>query len=398
MRIDRFIATPNASPAGRWRHPIWALGFRPFFLLAALLAALWLPLWLHVFFSNGRMALGIEPVAWHAHEMAFGFAGAVLAGFLLTAVRNWTQRSTPTGGGLAALALLWLLGRLAMLFGGVLPSALVGAIDIAFLPAVALAVGVPIVRSRNRRNYAVPLLLLALTGVNVAFHAGGNGLSRNALIVAVEILAVFLVFVGGRVIPFFTRNALPGVRVTSWAWLDWTALGTTLAVPVAQLLGQGLATDVLALAAAAANLARLIGWNPIATRGKPILWVLHVGYAWLVVGFAMLGLGRWIPAIGGSAPLHALTVGALGTLILGMMARVGLGHTGRPLVVARAVTVAFVMLTAAALVRVVGPLVLPELTTVALITSGTLWALAFLVYGVVYWPILSRPRVDGAPG
>ncbi len=398
MRIDRYIAPPSAPPRGPWRQPLWALGFRPFFLVAALLAALWLPLWLHVFFSHGRMALGVEPLAWHAHEMAFGFAGAVLAGFLLTAVRNWTKLSTPAGGWLAALTLLWFLGRVAMLVGGALPTLLVASIDSAFLPAVALAVGLPIVRSRNRRNYAVPLLLLALSAVNVAFHAGESGLSRSALIVAIEILAVFLVFVGGRVIPFFTRNALPGVRVTSRAWLDWTALGTTLAVPVAQLLALGLATDVLALAAAAANLARLVGWNPVATRGKPILWVLHVGYAWLVVGFAMLGLGRWVPALGGSAPLHALTVGALGTLILGMIARVGLGHTGRPLVVARAITVAFVMLTAAALVRVVLPLVLPELTTVALITSGSLWALAFLIYVIVYWPILSRPRVDGAPG
>lgn len=398
MRIDRFIATPGEPAAGRFQQPIWALGFRPFFLLAALMAAVWLPLWLHVFLSQSRLALAVEPLAWHAHEMAFGFAGAVLAGFLLTAVRNWTRLTTPTRGPLAALALLWCLGRVAMLAGRALPSPLVAIIDIAFLPALALAVGLPIARARNRRNYAVPLLLLALTGINTAFHAGESGLSRNALIAAVEVLAVFLVFVGGRVIPFFTRNALPDVRVVSRAWLDWTALGTTLAVPVAQLASLGLATDVLALLAAAANLLRLLGWKPLSTRGKPILWVLHVGYAWLAIGFAMLGLGRWIPAIGGSAPLHALTVGALGTLILGMIARVGLGHTGRPLVVSRAMTVAFVMLTLAALLRVIVPLAVPDATTPALIASGALWALAFLLYLIVYWPILSRPRVDGAPG
>ncbi len=398
MRIERYMTPAEDAPRGIFAHPVLALGFRPFFLLAGLLAAVWLPLWLHVLFSGTTLPLAVDPTAWHAHEMIFGFAVAVIAGFLLTAVKNWTKQPTPSGASLAALVLLFVAGRVAMLIGGDWPAGLVAAIDVAFLPAVALAIARPIWRSRNKRNYGIPLLLLVLGLINLAFHAGGGALPRAALTAGVDVLVVFLVLVGGRVIPFFTRNAVKEANVVSRPWLDWSAFGLTLALVPVHLFGLHAIAAPLALAAAVANLARLAGWNPTATLTRPILWVLHLGYLWIGLGLLMLGLSPWVPALGGTAPLHALTVGALGTLILGMMSRVSLGHTGRPLVVSRVTVAGYVLLTAAALARVVIPLASPAHYPQALMASGTLWAAAFALFVGVYWRILTTPRPDGAPG
>jgi len=398
MRIERFLAPPGAEPGGFFARPALALGFRPFFLLAGAFAALWLPLWLLLWFGGLTLPHAGHGMGWHGHEMIFGFAVAVIAGFLLTAVRTWTRQPTPSGGSLAALAALWLLGRLAMLFGGALPSALVVAVDVAFLPAVAVAVAIPIVRARNRRNYAIPLLLLLFTSLNVAFHLGDAAVSRAASFAAVDLLVVFLVFIGGRVIPFFTRNALPDAGVVSRRWLDWTALVTVLAlIPLRFFPTLHTVTAVVALVAGAANLARLAGWGGWATRGRPILWVLHLGYLWVAVGLLFSGAGPWIPALGDVA-LHALTVGALGTLIIGMISRVSLGHTGRPLLVGRATVAAYVLVLVAALARVALPLVSLELYAASLIISGSAWSLAFALFTVSYWSILTTPRPDGAPG
>ncbi|MCA9513429.1 MAG: NnrS family protein [Myxococcales bacterium] len=396
MQIDRYIAPPGARAPGLFERPVWGLGFRPFFLLAGAFAALWLVLWLLALFV-ARLPLAASGADWHAHEMVFGFGVAVLAGFLLTAARNWTKQRTPTGGRLAGLALLWLLGRLVMLVGARLPGWLVATVDVAFLPVFALFLALPLWRAGSRRNYPFVALLLALGGVNVLFHLEPL-LRLWTMTVAVEVMVVFLVVMGGRVIPFFTRNALPGARVRSWPWLDALAIASSVAYPLVQLGGLGRASDLVALLAAASNLARLAGWDSLRTRRAPILWVLHLGYLWIGVGYLLLGLGRWVPALYGSAPLHALTVGALGTLTLGMMARVSLGHTGRPLTLPRSMSVAFGLVTVGALARVVLPLASPHLLTGALVVSGIAWSCAFALFVAVYWPILTRPRVDGAPG
>lgn len=397
MRIERYLTPPDAAPRGPFAHPVLGLGFRPFFLLAALLAAAWLPLWLAIWLGGADLPLAYDGMAWHAHEMIFGFAVAVLAGFLLTAVRNWTKQPTPSGASLASLVALWLAGRLALLLGASLPHALVVAVDVAFLPAVAVALALPILRARNRRNYAIPLLLLALAALNLLFHLGDAALSRAATLAGVDLLVVFLVFVGGRVIPFFTRNALPAARVTTRRWLDWTATLSTAALVPLHLTDLLVPTAVVALLAGAANLARLAGWGSLATRRSPILWVLHVGYLWIGLGLVFTGLGLWVPELGGVA-LHALTVGALGTLVLGMISRVSLGHTGRPLVVSRAVVAAFALVTLAALARVGLPLLAPGLYSASLVVSASAWVLAYAIFFAVYWPILTTPRPDGAPG
>lgn len=397
MRIDRFIEPPGTAASGLFARPLWALGFRPFFLVAGVFAALWLVLWLLALFVPMQPPLAAQGADWHAHEMIFGFAVAVLAGFLLTAARNWTRQPTPTNARLAGLVLLWLVGRVVMLLGARLPSALVAAIDIAFLPVLAWVLALRLWRTQSRRNYPFVALLLALAGVDLLFHLAPL-LRLQTMTLAVEVMVVFLVVMGGRVIPSFTRNALPEARVTSRAWLDALAVASSVAYPIAQLAGLGLASDLLALLAGTSNLARLAGWGSLATRRAPILWVLHLGYLWIGIGYLMMGLARWLPGLAGSAPLHALTVGALGTLTLGMMARVSLGHTGRPLVLPRSMSVAFALLTVAALARVVLPLVSPDLMTAGLMVSGIAWSCAFAVFVAVYWPILTRPRSDGAPG
>lgn len=397
MRIDRYIAPAGAAPTGLFGQPVWALGFRPFFLMAGALAALWIVLWLLALFVPLRPPLAANGAEWHAHEMIFGFGVAVLAGFLLTAAKNWTRQPTPKGAPLVGLVLLWLLGRVVMVFGAQLPSALVAVVDITFLPVLAVVLALPLWRARSHRNYPFVALLLALSGVNLLFHLAPL-LRLTTTTIAVEVMVVFLVVMGGRVIPAFTRNALPRARVTSRRWLDALAIAACVAYPIARLADLGLASDVIGLMAGAFNLARLAGWDSWATRRSPILWVLHLGYLWIGVGYLMLGLVRWLPGLAGSAPLHALTVGALGSLTLGMMSRVGLGHTGRPLVLARSMSLAFVLLTVAALTRVVLPLVSPDLMTSALVVSGAAWSCAFAVFVVVYWPILTQPRVDAAPG
>jgi len=398
MRIDRYLA-PTTQPArGPASHPTLALAFRPFFLLAGLMGALWLPLWLVVHLAGVRLPLAAEPVMWHAHELVFGLAGAVLAGFLLTAARSWTKQPTPSGLALAALVLVWLAGRVVMLVGAALPPWLVAVVDVAFLPLVALALARPLLAAKDRRNYAFVPLLLALACIGVLFHAGDAATTRATMTASVSMIVLFLVVMGGRVIPFFTRNALPDARVRTPAWLAWSAVITTAALVPGHLVVPGPVVDALALVAGALNLARVCLWDTPKTLGNPLLWVLHLGYAFIGVGLVLQGVAPWAHDVLGTTPTHALTVGALGTLVLGMMARVSLGHTGRPLVAPRPVAVSFGLILVAALVRVVPPIVSPALAVPALVVSGSVFAIAFGVFVVVYAPILTRPRVDGAPG
>ena len=389
---------PPAPNRPLLEHPVLALGFRPFFLLAGLFGTLYVPLWLVVF--HGRLVLPTQlpPSAWHAHEMLFGFASAVLAGFLLTAARNWTGQPTPSGAPLAGLVLLWLLGRVAILLLGAVPRPLAAAVDLAFLPTVAVAIGVPIVRARNWKNLGLVALLLVLAGANLLFHAGPPAWTSRALELAVHVVVLVVIVMGGRVIPSFTANALR-VSTTKVAFLDWSAFGVAAAAAGLDLVpGAVRIAGVASVVAGVLNGARMIGWRSLATRAEPLLWVLHVGYAWVAVGLVLSGLARFFPAWPQTAPTHALTVGAMAVLILGMMSRVSLGHTGRMLVVRKPMAVAFALLALAALVRAVGPLVLPGSYLVELDVSGALWALAFGTFVVVYAPVLTSARVDGKPG
>lgn len=377
------------------RSPLLAKGFRPFFLLAAAFAALVVPLWVLALFGVIRVGGHLDPVTWHAHEMLFGFAGAVIAGFLLTAAGNWTGRETAVGGKLLALVLLWIAGRLAMTTGAGLPSWIASGIDLAFLPAVTLAIGVPIARAGSRRNYVVLAMLVAMSLANLALHAGA---ARTGLLVGVDVVALLMVVIAGRVVPMFTRNATRNDAVRSHPRLDAAAALSVAAVAVADASGSASATFLTCSIAAALVASRTVHWGARSAAREPLLWILHAGHAFIPVGLALRAASAVHPAIGASLGIHAITAGAIGALTLGMMARVALGHTGRPLVAPRPVAVAFGLVLAAALVRVGVPLVLPALTMTSLAVTAVLWALAFAIFAIAYAPILAAPRIDGKPG
>jgi uncharacterized protein involved in response to NO len=401
------------APAGAptmFSRPFWDLGFRPFFLLGAGFAALWVPLWVLMYWGQlpfNNYLLGYD---WHMHEMVFGFVAAAIAGFLLTAVRNWTRRPTLSGGPLAMLALLWLAGRVAVLLPslrpGTLPPLAIACIDVAFLPLLAAAIARPIVAARNWRNVGFVPLLLGLALLNGLMHAKAlrwslpdgwpTGLYDAAPHVAVDLVLIFLSLIGGRIVPAFTRNATPGMKVERSAWADRGIFGLLLLLAIVDGFdGARTIAAAVALAAGVTSLWRMRGWGWRHSLTRPVLWVLHLGYGWIGVGLMLKGVAGLLPALERSAATHALTVGAMATFVLGMMTRVALGHTGRTIEVHRAITIAYHALTAATLLRVVGSAWQPSWYAHSLVAAASLWGVAFVIYLVVYLPILLGPRADG---
>jgi uncharacterized protein involved in response to NO len=359
--------------------------------------ALWLWRW-----ETGALAGGYYgAIGWHAHEMLFGYTVAVIAGFLLTAARNWTGQPTATGGALAALAVLWLAGRLAPLVPG-LPGPAVAVADLAFLPALGAALAGPLWRGRSRVNRVFVVFIAAMTAADLLVHLDGLGLTTGTAAAGrqlmVDVVLLLILVVGGRVMPFFTERAVAGAAPRSRPLVDRTGFALMGALLLAELMRPGgVAAGGLALALALIQAVRVAGWHHPGVWRIPILWVLYTGYAWLVVGFALRGLAAFglLPA---TLALHALTAGGIGVLTLGMMARVALGHTGREMRAPRLVGVGFGLLNLGALFRVAAPLAWPGAYGVWVLTAGGLWIAAFLAFAMVYTPVLVRPRVDGAPG
>lgn len=375
-----------------------AKGFRSFFVLAGVQAALVVPLWLLVW--TGRLALRgpLQGIIWHGHEMVHGFSVAVIAGFLLTAVGNWTGRETVTGPALVALATLWALARLALVLVPGWPGA---ALDLAFLPLLALALARPILATNNRRNIKFLLILAALwlANLGVWLDVAGvlPGLAVRADRAAVYLIAVIILVMAGRVVPMFTRNATGVTSLRNLAGLDAVAIGATAVVAALQLWPLPAVEPWIAGLAGVATLGRMATWGTVHTTRQPLLWVLHLGHAAVGIGLCMLALQPWLVPVG-SLPLHALTVGGIGLVTLGMMARVSLGHTGRPLAAGAAMTVSFLCVVAAVLVRVLGPWVLPAQLTTMLWIAALLWGGGFAIFTARYLPVLLAPRVDGKAG
>jgi uncharacterized protein involved in response to NO len=378
----------------------FALGFRPFFLAAGLYAVLMMALWLLVL--QGSIHLGnLPPFVWHGHEMLFGFAVAVIAGFLLTAAQNWTGIRTPSGTPLAALFLLWLAGRLSFLIPG-LPRELVALIDLSFLPVLALTLAWPIFKAKQLSNAPFPILLLVLAAANALVHleelGWTTGTARLGLHLAVYAVVAIMAVMGGRVIPSFTDNKLR-TRARRWRSIEWLVPIATLGALLAALIApDALVTALLAAVAAAVHTIRLAGWYTRKYWSVPLLWILHLGYAWIALGFALLALSAAGLDAAAVSSLHAFTAGGIGVLTLGMMARVSLGHTGRMLDPAPLMTLAFVAINLAALIRVALPLFFPEAYAQGMIAAGLVWLVAFGLFAAIYTPILLRPRVDGKPG
>jgi len=368
--------------------------FRPFFLGAALFALIAIPLWLWVYLAGPDLfSAAVDPRAWHIHEMLFGYLAAVLAGFLFTAIPNWTGRLPLHGTGLALLVLLWIAGRVVM---AIMPAAWWAAvIDCAFLVAIALLAWREILAGRNWRNAPICFLVSLFAAANILMHIPATTAWGERLGLAVA--AVLIGLVGGRITPSFTRNWLAkretSVLPTPFGAYDKICLLALVAAFVVWIVAPDTwVAGALLVIAAAGHAVRLARWRPWLVVREPLLIVLHVGYGWLVLSLMLMGAASLgLAGIEPTSALHALAVGAVGTMTLGVMARATLGHTGGALTADTASTVMFAAISVAALLRVAAPQ-LPAAYEAAIIGSGLAWCLAFGLFVIRFGPILVTPR------
>jgi uncharacterized protein involved in response to NO len=382
----------------------FAYGFRPFFLIALAYAALAIVAWLGIRATESLPLPTLPPQLWHAHEMLFGFIGAAIAGFLLTAVPSWTGARGFAGWPLAALFGVWLAGRVALASATHLPVGVLAAVELLFLPCLAAFIAPPILRSLNRNTFVLGVLALLWFADAVylcAFAQGDAFLATRALYGGIDLVLILITIIGGRIVPAFTANALRSrgqpVAMRSYPWLEAIVIGAMVAFAVVDVfLQSAIALAIVAGVAAIAHAIRLGGWQGRRTFAQPIVWILHAGYAWLPIGLALRSLyllwgfdwaARW---------LHALTMGAASTMIVAVITRASLGHTGRPLKVERSVAIAYGMILLATLVRVFGGVVLPYEASIWI--AGIVWLGAFGLLLATYAPILVLPRADQRAG
>lgn len=399
------LSDPPAA-AGR-RFALFAYGFRPFFLLCGLYAVLALAVWLTVLTGLLPYAGPWDPLRWHMHEMLFGFAGAAIGGFMLTAVPNWTGERGYSGRPLLLVFAVFLAGRLALNPAAPLPPLAAALADLAFVPALMLTVLPSLLRSGNRRNYPFLAMLGLLFTGNLLCHLDGLWPALDSwqagIRLTIDIILIMVVMVGGRIVPSFTSSSLRrlgrAVEIAPRPRLERAAmLALVLMLAADQALPDSLVAGALAAVAAGLTLARLAGWYGWRTRGQPILAILHLGYLWVPVGLALKALSLLAAIPFAAAWVHALTLGAFGTMILAVMSRAALGHTGRDIVAAPATVLAYGLVTLAALARVFLTGLGDWAYQPALMLAGFGWLAAFTLFTLVYAPILVGPRADGRPG
>ncbi len=389
-----------AKDLAKSRTPTFlTLGFRPFFLAAGLWSAAAIALWIVMLTVGIELPSRFDPLAWHIHEMLFGFVMATIAGFLLTAIPNWTGRPPVSGGLLAILAGLWLLGRIACLISSLTPAWLAIAADLSFPALLVAVVGREIIAGRNWRNLPLVAPVTVLGIANLLMHLEADGVAVPSGLgwrLGLSAVIVLISVVAGRIVPSFTRNwlakrgdsDLPAVH----GWIDRAALGTLHTALFGWAFFPGFrAVGALLLFGAALNLWRLLRWRGGATTAEPLLLVLHVGYAWLVVGSALLGLTALGLDLPESAAIHALTAGAVGTMILAVMTRATRGHTGRALSADGVTNLIYVLVTLAAIARVAAAFG-ADWTTPLLIVSSCLWVAAFGLFTLWYGMMLLLPK------
>jgi len=383
--------------------PLLQLGFRPFFLLAGVSAVLLILVWGLLFSAGGPDAV-YGTVYWHGHEMIFGYVTAVAAGFLLTAVKNWTGRQTLNGILLLLLASLWLAARLLPFFPAFIPYWLVAVIDLSFLPILAAAILPLLLKTKNHRNLIFVGIILLLTAANIVFHLGVAGVLDSGqfygLYAGVYIILLLISIMGGRVIPFFIERGIGGdFTRKSYPAIELSANAALLLLGILHTAGiTGMPVIIVALLAAVLHLIRLSGWYGKGVWRVPLLWVLVLAYGWIVVGLFLMALAMaGLFAI--SLALHALTIGGIGLMTMGMMVRVSMGHSGRKLAAPGLLPAAFAALNLAVVVRVFLPLLMPvESYPLLVLISSLVWVVAFAIF--VFWmsPVYFLPRADGRPG
>ena len=399
----------GAQPAGI-PSLLFSYGFRPFFLMAAIFSPLAILVWLGVYSGVIAPISDYPPNFWHAHEMLFGYAGAVMTGFFLTAVPNWTGAPPLRGRPLAILAGLWLAGRIAIWLVPVVPPALAAAADLSFFVVLALMLVPSLVRG-SRKNLIFLAVLALLAAANLLFHLEALGVSETAsrgLNLGVDLFALLITIIGGRVTPAFTANALrakaetrhvPPPEIKSRLWLNEAAILSVAVFAIFDLAATGRAwVGWIAIVAAAVNAARMAGWRTRDTFGQPLLWALHLGYGWLVLGLAAKGIAAITGILPATVALHGIAIGAIGTMTLAMMSRATLGHTGRTLSAGRGLAAAYALVSVAALTRLLMPLLLPGQYLASVAIAGTLWIAAFTIFAAQFVPILVKPRAGGGPG
>jgi uncharacterized protein involved in response to NO len=399
MKVD--TATPPRRTVA-----LFAYGFRPFFLLSGWYAVVSIAAWLWLYHSGTSPLTALPPQLWHGHEMLFGFVGAAVAGFMLTAVPSWTGSRGFAGLPLAALTAVWILGRVAFALAGQLPFAIVAAAELAFVPGLLLLVAPPVLRSSNR-NRPLLLVLAVFWSLDAAFlwalHQSDVVLARQSLLVTLDVVLLLITVIGGRIVPAFTGNALRA-RGLNVSLVTRPLVERLVIVAMAAVVVADIAVVPVRIAGAIAGLAaflhafRMTGWQTIRTLRDPIVWILHAAYLWLPIGLAL----RALYALGGfgfaAHWLHALGTGAAATMVMAVMTRAALGHTGRALQVARPIALAYGLLILAACLRVFGPVILPVDYLMSITLSSMVWTAAFLLFVLVYTPILLSPRADGRPG
>ncbi len=388
-----------------WQGPaVFSYGFRPFFFGGALLSAVLLAVWIPWYFGVIQLPSALSPSAWHAHELLFGYVPAIIAGFLLTAVPNWTGRLPIVGYPLAGLFVIWLAGRLAVLVSAYLPSLLLAAIALGFLVCLTLAIGREIVASRNWKNAKVLAVLgvLSLAQALFLFEALNQGRAVYGQRIAIAAILMLIMIVGGRIVPSFTRNWIkrenPGPEPAVFGAFDqWSMVlgGVALAVwallPALHSLWPQMdvrLVGVLLLAAGALHLIRLWRWVPQRTLSEPIVAVLHLGYFFVPLGFLLSGAGMVLVVDGAeTAAIHAWTIGAVGIMTLAVMTRATRGHTGQPLKAPFGTVVLYLAVMLAAILRILA-VFLPESSPVLLPIAGGAWGVGFFGFCLLYGPML----------
>ena len=386
--------------------PLWRLAFRPLFLGGTLFSVIAIAWWINFWLSPFGWAPYGGPVFWHGHEMLFGFGAAIVVGFLLTAVQSWTGVRGLRGGPLAALALTWLAGRLLMAFGAGLPEWLIATGDVAYLLFAAIAMAYPVIKVKQWNNLMFVPMLFVLALLNGISHWGamtGNPqLAMQSLHGTIMLFTLIIAVVGGRVIPAFTANTTGCSKAQPIKWLEVASIVSIILLLVIAFMGYDSVPSVLLLmvsvVAALANGWRFLRWGIQHSWSEPLLWSLHLAYAFIPLGFVMLALHSAGLMDNTSAALHSFTVGSIGGMILAMISRVTLGHTGRPLNPPGAVTFAYVFIMLAAIVRVGVSAWLPEWSAWGIGIAGVLWILAYAIYLYFYAPMLVTTRADGRPG
>ena len=383
-------------------------GFRPFFLFGALHAALMIALWVPWFLGFLHVPTALSPLAWHQHELMFGYVPAIIAGFLLTAVPNWTGRKPVTGLPLALLFALWLAGRLAIACSeeiGLMPAAVVAS---AFLPVLALLVLRELVAARNTRNYKVVVVLSLLFLAQLVFHYEHDryGLIELADRLAIGTIILLITLIAGRIIPSFTGNWLrqnnPGPMPAPFDRLDLAATVLSLAALLAWLLSARLEAllapgGLLAIAAGLAQFIRQLRWMPHRTLAEPLVTVLHLGFLFVPVGFVMTGMALLTDDAGlRTAGLHAWTTGAIGIMTLAVMTRATRGHSGQALHASASTTVGIYVPALLAVLARIAAALMPEQTMLLLPLAAIFWVVAFLGFAVLYGPFMLRRRTKAA--